>query len=84
MPNRMSAWFPRCTPSWSATSARSSPTSVSPFSWNTAAAITSMLMFTIPAIPIAITTSASSKWKMRRFSSSLAPTTRCWVSAEWR
>ena len=48
---------PRCTPSWSATCARSPPTSVSPFSWNTAAAITSMLMFTIPAIPIAITTS---------------------------
>ena len=48
------------------------------------AAITSMLMLTTPAIPIAITTSTSSNRKIRRFSSSVVPTTRCCVSAECR
>ena len=78
---------PRCraaSESPSATSTRSSPISVSPLSWNTAAAVMSMLMLTSPAMLIAITTSTSSKRKIRRFSSSVAPTTRCCVSAECR
>ena len=59
-PKRRFACPPSCASSWSATCTRSSPTSVRPCSWKTAAAMISMLMLTTPAIPIAIITSTSS------------------------
>ena len=51
---------------------------------NSAAAITIIERFTTPAITIAITTSTFSNLRIFRFSSSLRPTTRRWVSAECR
>ena len=67
-------------PAW-ASSMLSTP---SPLPWNSAAAITSIRMFTIPARLIAITT--SQRWKRRRLrrSSSSRAGMRSLVSAECR
>ena len=79
----MSAPWPRVEPR--ALKAASSPCSGPMlWPWKAAAATVSIAMLITPATPIAMTTSQRSKRKIFFCSSSVAPTTRRWVSAEWR
>ena len=58
--------------------------STRPQVWKRPAAIAIIDMFTSPASAIAMTTSMRSKRRIWRFSRSLRPTIRRWVSAECR